>query len=424
MNKILMICYYYPPVSDVGALRSIAFSKNLPSFGYKPSVLTVSKADRGYCRVGVTLPPEGVKVYRTRSLFSPGSWVEVANAVYARLRRICKLPPSYGLYAFLLNIWLPDIFAPWIPGAVLKGLHLEKEGFGTIYASCSPLSGAVVGAILKKRLGIPLILDFRDPMTNRIHGRPESPIDKLKQCVEERLLRFCDHLILVSRETEERYLNTYPFLEGKVSVIYNGFDEAFLMQEERSRSSNSRFTLLYSGNFYHNLVDPEPFFEALKRVLQSGATRQESFLFRYVGAMNDWVRMLVKEKGLESVVEVTGFVDRGEVVKFLRDADAVLLRNYKPCITTKLYEGLAMGKVFLATVGPGEVESMVRKYSPESVVVNPENTEAIAEGIRVLYSRWENSEIRDKASQSYLKENNWQALTGRLVDVLDRCSKG
>ena len=58
--NILMVCYYYPPVTDVGSKRSVAFSKYFKKNGWSPSVLSVKNPDRYYCSVGHDVPPDGV----------------------------------------------------------------------------------------------------------------------------------------------------------------------------------------------------------------------------------------------------------------------------------------------------------------------------------------------------------------------------
>jgi hypothetical protein len=50
-KNILMLCYYYPPLTDVGSKRSVAFSKYFKKHGWNPCVLSVTNPDRAYCWV-------------------------------------------------------------------------------------------------------------------------------------------------------------------------------------------------------------------------------------------------------------------------------------------------------------------------------------------------------------------------------------
>lgn len=420
MKKLLMICYYYPPIIEVGSFRSVAFSRCLRKYDWTPTVLTILNPYKNYCRVGNTLPHEGIRVIRARSLFNILIPVHFINGLYVRIRRLLGLKISYSLYLWLTNLWLPDFFAPWIPGAIIAGLRMRKESFDAIYVSCSPFSSAIVGSILKKFLQLPLILDFRDPMTNRTHRRKETFFDLCRYKIEEYVLKACDHLVLVAQETMSRYLETYPFLNGKVSVINNGYEDSFRIKEVRESKKNSRFVLNYTGNFYHELIPVEPFFNALRNILDDGSIPDDKIKFQYVGKSGDWLYKVIKNRNLEKVVEVTGHIPHKQVKQYLSNASVMLLRNYRPCITTKVYEGLAMGKVFLATINSKEVEEMISKYSPDSIIVKPSDEVGIADGIKELYKRWGKDQLKDKVSNEFLENYNWHELTGKLAGVLDQ----
>lgn len=42
-KKVLVIAYYFPPMENIGILRTLRYVKHLPSFGWDPIVLTVRK---------------------------------------------------------------------------------------------------------------------------------------------------------------------------------------------------------------------------------------------------------------------------------------------------------------------------------------------------------------------------------------------
>ena len=61
-KNILMICYYYPPLADVGCKRSVAFATFFKKFGWSPYVLSVKNPDKAYCSLGNEKIPEGIPV--------------------------------------------------------------------------------------------------------------------------------------------------------------------------------------------------------------------------------------------------------------------------------------------------------------------------------------------------------------------------
>ena len=65
-----MLCYYYPPLVDVGCKRSVAFSKYFKKHGWIPHVLSVKNPDRTFCSVGDDATPAGVHTEYSYSIIN------------------------------------------------------------------------------------------------------------------------------------------------------------------------------------------------------------------------------------------------------------------------------------------------------------------------------------------------------------------
>jgi hypothetical protein len=105
MNKnILMLCYYFPPLADVGAKRSVAFSKYLKKHGWNPHVLSVKNPDKYTCSIGNEKPPAGVATEYSFSVINP--YIFVAR-FYAALSSEDKRELNKRYYApGLSNLFL------------------------------------------------------------------------------------------------------------------------------------------------------------------------------------------------------------------------------------------------------------------------------------------------------------------------------
>ena len=149
-------------LTDVGSKRSVAFSKYFKKHGWNPYVLSVKNPDRSYCSVGTDAPPAGVPTAYTYSLINLYRPLGKLNGALSRLAGLFQMKISrnhlYDLFC------IPDYFWGWIPLTVLKGYRLiKRQNIDTIYVSCSPHSASLAGIILKRLLGKPLIIDYRDP---------------------------------------------------------------------------------------------------------------------------------------------------------------------------------------------------------------------------------------------------------------------
>jgi hypothetical protein len=72
MNSVLMLCYYFPPLSGGGVQRSSKFVKYLPEWGWRPVVVSVEPNRRNSLEYGVDaslLSDVGkeTEIYRGRS---------------------------------------------------------------------------------------------------------------------------------------------------------------------------------------------------------------------------------------------------------------------------------------------------------------------------------------------------------------------
>src|SRR5258708_34270981 len=64
-RKVLMICYYFPPIVTSGVARSFEFAKLLPHFGWEPLVLTVKHSKDPWVEASLGGDPQGIRVERT-----------------------------------------------------------------------------------------------------------------------------------------------------------------------------------------------------------------------------------------------------------------------------------------------------------------------------------------------------------------------
>jgi hypothetical protein len=145
LKRVLMLCYYYPPISSAGTQRSVGFTRWLGDFGWKPIVLTV-KHSRIRWEPRCEQEPSGVEIVRSFEWDLQGVLTLLAGLLN-RLRDLLRLPrrPSW-IYTWCL----PDIQIAWLTS--VKGAWLARQ-CDCIYVSCSPFSSALSGCLIKLATG-------------------------------------------------------------------------------------------------------------------------------------------------------------------------------------------------------------------------------------------------------------------------------
>jgi glycosyltransferase involved in cell wall biosynthesis len=417
MNKnVLMICYYYPPLTDVGSKRSVAFSKYFKKHGWNPSVLSVKNPDRAYCSIGSDQPPVGIPVERTYSVVNLYGFLGKMNGLLSRIYKPfgSEIRKNY----FYIFFCIPDHFWGWIPLTVLKGLPLvRKYKVDIIYVSCSPFSAALAGAFLKLLTGKPLVLDFRDPFTILFSLlRFPKFRQKINRSIEAYLLRNADIFIVTSEETRNAYIQQYPEIKDKIFTVHNGFDADQGVPGKTNRYS--KFTIIYVGEFYFYALNSRTFFEGLSLLKSKGKIDSNNFQFLFYGDGKSQIQRIAVEYGVEDIVTANSRIQHRDVMDAISRSHLQLLRIVKPMISTKLFEGIPLNTPFLATIPPGEVEEIIRKYSPSSYIINEESGEKVAEAILDAMSKYANNEVRSNHIHEFCGEFSRENLTLKLMRII------
>ncbi len=420
-KKILMICYYYPPLTDVGCKRSVAFSKYWKKAGWEPCVLSVKNPDKVYCSIGDEPPPEGIEVTYTYSLFNLYKFFGKANGVISRILRLIgiKLQNNYFYDLFCV----PDIFIGWVLPAIISGFRIiKREKIDIIYVSCSPFSAGIIGWWLKKLTGVPLAIDYRDPF-----GLDKTKYQKIwkptwfripiDRWIAGTILKSCDLFTVTTEETRELYIEQFPNVKDKIHTVYNGFDH-HLLEDIKDQEKFSKFTIIYTGNFYYEL-EFDYFFEGLGQLKKEGEISADNFQFLFYGGIAERIQDSLTAHDIIELVQVKSRVPHGDVLEVIKRSHLQLLRIVQPMISTKLFEGIALNIPLLATIPEGEVIRIVRKYSPNSICISDNFANSISDSIRKIMILYEN-EISPNNIEEFLNSFSREDLSQKMLKLLVR----
>lgn len=418
--KLLMICYYFPPVADIGSRRSVSFAGYFQRFGWTPLVLSVSNPDPAFCTVGAESPPAGVRTVYAPSLANVYRLFGRLNGALTRVLGVLGIAPRRNYFYDLFCI--PDLFFGWIPLASLKGRALiKRERPELIYVSCSPFSAALVGVLLKKLSGLPLVVDFRDPFALEAVTALGVPRwrQRLNRAIEGMILRHADRLVVTTEETRALYAEQYPAQREKMVTIHNGFEPTGVTL---GAARAEQFTIIYAGQFYdydpRNARFTRDFFAALRLLQERRQVAAEDFQFVYYGGGHKAIAALAREHGVENLVTANGPAPHQVVLEAVSRAHLQLLRIVQPMISTKLFEGLAMDLPFLATIPEGEVAELVRRFSPGSYLVTESSAEAIAAAIADARQTYAAGRVPENHTREFLQQFSRQSLALKMMQLL------
>ena len=437
MRRVLMVSPHFPPDTTAGTHRVRLLAPHLAAHGWEPTVVTVDPRDyEGRLDPALEeLVPSSLRVVRSRA------W----SARWTRRLGIGDL----GLRAFTgLRKTCTEL--------------LHRENFDALFVTIYPTYPALLGPVLKRRFGVPFVLDYQDPWVGAwgrdVGGGPGGQADfksrmsrVLAQSLEPRALRAADAITAVSHETFEQVRSrhdwavTRPFAEIPLGVEPSDFDAL-----KGQPGSNPHFdpkdgqahvcyvgTLLPLG------------FETLRAVLGAAALLRdrEPALYRrlrlhFFGTSNQTapdspcrVLPVAAEMGVDSVVsEMPPRLDYLDALRVQSQATALLLlgsseRHYT---ASKLYPALLAERPILAVYHEAStvVEVLRRAAQPPAArLVTYGDVDRAASQVEAVYEALAalvRNPVFDPAAVSLevIGEYSARSLAGRLATILDRVTVG
>ena len=319
---------------------------------------------------------------------------------------------------------IPDLFWGWIPLATIDGARIiRNKHIDIIYVSCSPFSATLVGICLKFITRKPLIIDFRDVYALEVesikHALPRPAFRKrIDTWFEAKASKWADLFIVTTKEMKVLYAQTYTQMAAKIFTVHNGFESKDLPTNATSLRY-AKFTIAYAGNFYFEAVGREIFFEALALLQDKGKIDKSNFQFLYYGAWSEYIRTISKDFHVEDIVIANPDISHEKLLAAIKRAHLQLLKIIKPMISTKLFEGIALNIPLLAIIPTGEVEEIIKEYSPSSYVVTEQSSEKIADAILDAMDRYEKNAIQDNNVSEFLERFSRENLALKLINIIE-----
>jgi glycosyltransferase involved in cell wall biosynthesis len=416
-----MISYLFPPL-DCGVGRQIKFAKYLPSFGWVPIVLTVK---RSYLRPRYDLSrleevPKPVKVFRTSSIEIP------------ILQR--QVPGVLNRFLGINHKWLqvPDVFIGWLPFAVHKGLEiLRKEKVDVLFSTSLPNTCHLVALMLKRKLGLPWVADFRDPWTQNPYVTYPKPVLKIEEPMEQAVIRNADKVTTTNPFFTKGFITKYSDEpKEKFVTVTHGFDPNDFQKLETT--VEHKFVMTYTGSFY-GPRKPDVFLKAVNELLSEDSSLKDQLKIRFVGSVGRSVKNVVHRYGLEDTVEVCGYVSHKRALEYLLNSSVLLLitgiyhkstvKDYSGRVFDefpgKLVEYLAIGRPVLAlAASEGTVARMI-KSTRTGIVVHPSDKERIKKTIRDFCSLYKRGNLKMEADFEEVKKYNIRMSVKKLSQVFN-----
>lgn len=437
MRHLLMLAYYFPPRGGSGVQRSLKFAKYLPEFGYEPVVITAAldEITQTFDQSLLEEIPE-VPIYRAAS-------GERRIRALARLR----LGPLVSTFA------RPDAHIFWKRDVMkLAREVVPRHDCKAIYVSVQPWSSALIGLELKRKYGLPLVVDFRDPWTfSTSKAWPTRWHHKHDTRLEESVFRHADAIVSVTPGIIESYRERYPWAKDKIDLIYNGFDGEDFDGTTAASAGGMPLRIGFAGRLYdcepkragiadriRNAVEYRNctidfsthslkyLLEAIAQVVQREPESRKDLLVEVAGNVPMGNIELAERLGVSDMIRFHGVLPHSEAIKLVGRCDLVFLpmmseadgrRSFNA--SGKIFEYLAQRKPVLAAVPEGDAADLVTKACC-GWVIGGKDVPGQRELLRKLLEVKKCGALAITPDEQYIQSFERKQLTGKLSAVLNR----
>ena len=450
MKKVLVISLAFPPVAVVGVYRVSKFCKYLPEMGFKPYVLT-ERIRKNVEQDWATLKDIGddVEIVRTLNL-QPFYWWDNRSKTAAprNLPKLAKSVPKSNntlvpeksvrlsprriarraLRLLRQALTVPDARLPWIPQAFIPGLRLiYREKIDVIFSSSPSPTNHVMAHLLSRFSGRPHIVDYRDLWT--VSGSYFSRnlprlMRRWNTFWERRVLKHCRGVVVTTNTFRENLVAGFDDINinDKITVIYNGVDEADYRDADTTVRKNDRFTVSYFGNLY-GFRNPSQFIKALAKWIDLNPAVKNRVKVDFWGSCDEGYMLDMSKHHLDKVIAFNSRIPQREAMRKMLETDLLLLiqgtdPRANDAIPTKLFEYLATGKPILAFFPEGEAADILLEHGNHLVISRPD-IDSIVAYLQRHFSLWENAPNSREVGVEIAPSFNRRYQTKQLAEFLN-----
>lgn len=372
MRHFLYLTPYFPPQSQVGALRPLKFARHLPAHGWAPVVVCDLWPGAKTAPGLLEAVPDAVQVHHTYSHRAAKALARWRSGA-ASSSPSSSAPAPNTTPRLDLSRWIPDALnnPELIPlgehsvhmwhgaRAALEALRAHPE-CEAIMVNADPYAALLVGAWVAERARLPLILDLRDPWSVCELRKPRRPamIQRLIEAMERWAFARASRVIFNTETTFWDYTRRYPeWAAERFVAMRNHGDPELIAHGEPT--TYDRFTLLFLGRF-RRFVEGTALLQVLAELRKRGVA-PDALQLVVTGDIPDATWEHARALGVDAMLKAGDFVPYRAIGPAMASADVlVMLSNRtRQRIPAKLFDYALSDRPILSMADSEELDGLL-----------------------------------------------------------------
>lgn len=230
----------------------------------------------------------------------------------------------------------------------------------------------------------------------------------------------CLKIITVSNFEKENIISKLRIPRERITMIYNGYNECYvpLIDEQqvfqKYIEQPGYFFIIGNTDGRKNV---ERMLIAYSKYLNASTDKRKLLL---TGLSEDYVMLLLRQNHIEKIssfISLTGYVPGKDLPYLYNDAFAFIFASLREGFGIPIIESMACGTPVITS----NTSSMPEIGGPEAILVNPENSDEIAQMMLRLETDGDFYNNQKKIGLERAKLFSWKKTAEQLLNVYQSC---
>jgi glycosyltransferase involved in cell wall biosynthesis len=407
-RKILLICYYFPPMGLAGVGRPLSLFKKLPAADYECHALTVKPVTYW------AYEPELLDGCDQDKIFRAGSHDPQRLMYLLGIRRMKQ--SVAGTTRKVTERFFPDSKVGWVRSAIRLGRTLlENYRYDAILSTSPPVSSHLIARRLASEFKVPWVADFRDFWTS---NRVEDVYEKAGLVARGRKL--LEQIVSQASAVTAVTPAVVHYL-GAGEIIANGFDDR--VEDWRMQPDSEYLVIGLPGNV-DDAESIRPLFEVLASLRLDDEAGFDRIRMLQVGAVDrSWLVSVLNQYGLEDRCDIMGHQPRARCIKILSRASLFYLglsgRLDPDTIPSRIFELLASGRPILAFAPVGSAPGAMIENNRAGFCFGEDGFQQAVDYLRLHISDFVSGSRTINPLPGFSSKFSSEVMVQKFVRVLD-----
>lgn len=363
-NKVLIICYSFPPHPGIGGRRWAKFSKLLSKKGYEVFVVGANNlsGENSFWTKDVEKSKMKIKAFDfqyQKIIKHPSSILDrIIRKIILTVLNTTKYNPSVITSLPNKNIW--NSVKELIVKENIKKVIVSGDPYLFYYAST-----------LKQEIEFDLVLDYRDLWNDHtFYGDKVKLSARQKEyfeSAENYAVNNCNKIIFVDEYLESVVKKRISSKAVSTCVINNGFDKEDFDEKIVAKTENGVMRIFFAGSISSDL-NPSvlAFVSAFKRLSVSDPNLFKKFSISIFGEIDSVLVHEIENLKLSNLLIENKTLKITEYYRQLKEADVglvILSEEYKNSFVTKFADYLFYDKYIVALGFKGYFTNYIEKQN-------------------------------------------------------------